>query len=958
MADAILYDAAAWVGNLVLSWGAATATATFAYYATMVVGYAVIIGGSLAYQNAQRQRAARGLSGVDQSRSIMVRNSVEIRNAAVYGKDCLSGPVAYWKKTGSGSSEYHYFVVILNADHPLTSIDTVRWGDTELTLDEGGAVTNTGLSGYLWITKHLGAMDQAADAALMAASGGEWTADHRLQGIPYLVVKMKWDATVFPNGLENVSAIIHGKAVYDLRDDDQDMDDPDTWLWSENSALCAADYLHGELGAAYGTEINDDELIASANNSDEYIELICLPGTEKRYRTNGPVSSGDTPETIINQLCGAMAGTCVFSGGEWFVLSGMWREPSMSALTVDDLLGQVSANLNLSRKDLCNTVTGTFLSPADGYAPIAFKPYKSVAALAEDDGKVLTQDIALPLTNSNSAAQRLAKIYCQRIRRQATVMLTVNLKAMQCRGGDVIPFTYAPNYWTAATFEVAEWKLNLPTEEKNPMHSVSLTLRKTDAGIWDWNPATDEQCADDVPTPGNRAPGQWSAPQIPPSSPGGGGDPGHYPDLTGTLPSGAVYGFPECRMKSGSGSFCGFVEKAGHVSDPPRFYKKRTLAGTLTMKVYNNADCDDGGGPSSGHLDAPELNLGGADITNGYADWERIDDWTVRITGHCTSGGGAPNLLITGSVNHAGAPIATNLNNGDHVDIDLHAFSDTCPVTIWVTVRRYNFGWVTGASSEVATLCHDLNYCVSELVDVWDLTQDYGPHLADVPPLCMIAQTDYSTKTLNGVLQGGGPDLSDFPEGFLSVVSSTATLYELAGSESCIETGASPLRYTKVTGTLTETLDEEDMIEDVIKRAMTETSPPYASYDSILDVPDAELDSVADCAAANNHGCCDAYISLRTGAEQKDVFIRESKVKGHAMPADLIEGHDYVLTIYYTRRNYGTGDFVTFSNQTKDFTASADDCAKGYVTPLWYRLPNDDGFETIVDRIEVEDVTA
>ena len=199
-----------------------------------------------------------------------------------------------------------------------------------------------------------------------------------------------------------------------------------------------------------------------------------------------------------------------------------------------------------------------------------------------------------------------------------------------------------------------------------------------------------------------------------------------------------------------------------------------------------------------------------------------------------------------------------------------------------------------------------------------------------------------------GVVQGGGPDESDFPEACLTVASSTATLREIEGTEECVQIGTVPLRYATVTGEMTETLTEEDLIEDVIERAV--------GHASILDAPDAELDPVSAC-SATNHGCCDAYVSLRTGAEQKDVFIRESKVKGHARPADLIAGHTYTLTIYYTRRNYGVGDFVTFSNQTKDFTASADDCIHGYATPLWYRLPNDDGFETIVDRVTVVDTT-
>ena len=951
----VIYWAAAWVANAVLIWGGTTAAATFAYYATVVVGYAVIIGGSMAYSNAQKQRAARGLGGVDQSRSIMVRNSVEIRNAAVYGQDCLSGPVAYWKKTGSGASEYHYFVIILNADHPLTSIDTVRWGDTDLVLGEGGAVTNEGLAGYLWITKHLGEVDQAADAALIAASGGEWTSDHRLQGVPYLVVKLKWDATVFPNGLENVSAVVHGKKVFDLREGAQDPDDPSTWAWSENSALCAADYLHGELGAAYGTEINEDELIASATNSDEPVTLVCLPGTEKRYRTNGPVSSGDTPETNLNLLCGAMAGTCVFSGGEWFVQSGMYREPAMLALTVDDLLGPVSTNLNLSRKDLCNTVTGTFLSPLDGYVPIAFKPYQSVAAVAEDDGVVSTHDLSLPLTNSNSAAQRLAKIYCQRLRRQASATVTANLKAMQCRGGDVIPFTFAPNGWTAETFEVAEWKLNLPTEEKNPLHSVSLTLRQTDAGVYDWTPGTDEQCGGDVPTPGNRAPGPWSAPQIPPSG-GTPGDPGTYPEL-GTLPSGSLEAYANCRMKTAEGHFCGIAEFEGHASDPPRFYKLRTLSGTVKQGIWAITGCnyDDGVCVITCDITGDPHFAGHGEIVITPA-LDGTDHAGVQVSVWATfdgnpTGYGGPWMNV---------PAVGYVGDGyDNADV-AHAWPLAATVVEVDLKTKY-------ADNPLIWDSHNVtiggNLPLVSRRDVWDLLQDYGPGLAEDPPVCAIAETDNSLRYSKDygefpLVAGGTPGALpcsnpvDCYGVLVAQESDTATLRSWAGTEQCIKTGSGPDRWSKCKGSVEERLEDEDTIDAVVKRML-------GGYDDILAVPNDELDDPSLCREFNgaDFNCCRAYMSPRTGAEQKDLYVRESKVEGRVKPGVLIEGHDYDLIIHYYRRPWGSGAFVYFSDQHVYFTATADHVAHGYHTPTFYRVPNEENTETEVEYVEVIDVS-
>jgi hypothetical protein len=54
---------------------------------------------------------------------------------------------------------------------------------------------------------------------------------------------------------QDMKAVMKGRKVYDPRLDDtnggageQRKDDPDTWAWSDNSALCVADYLVQIMG--------------------------------------------------------------------------------------------------------------------------------------------------------------------------------------------------------------------------------------------------------------------------------------------------------------------------------------------------------------------------------------------------------------------------------------------------------------------------------------------------------------------------------------------------------------------------------------------------------------------------------------------------------------------------------------------------------------------------------------
>lgn len=139
----------------------------------------------------------------------------------------------YQTTVGTGTSQ-----VVTLAHTPVSgSVKIVQElgdsGQSEVTPTSivGTAVTFTAGSGYTvhityqWTTgtslarvrKYLGRMDDEADAGMVAALGGQWTAEHRGAGIAKLVVELDYDRDAFSGGLPNVSAAVKGLKGYDHR---------------------------------------------------------------------------------------------------------------------------------------------------------------------------------------------------------------------------------------------------------------------------------------------------------------------------------------------------------------------------------------------------------------------------------------------------------------------------------------------------------------------------------------------------------------------------------------------------------------------------------------------------------------------------------------------------------------------------------------------------------------------
>lgn len=456
--------------------GVSAAQAAFYTAATIVAN--VVTYSAIAYglnRALAKKPSNPSLDGAGLNNTITVKSATAPRQL-IYGRVRTGGVLVYAETSGT-NNEFLNLVIAL-AGHEVEEIGDIYFDDVVVPLSSNAA-TGT-YAGYAWVYKHLGTTSQTVDTDLQSAvTSTNWSNDHRLRGIAYIYVKLKFSQNLFPGGIPNVSAIVKGRKVYDTRDT--------TTAWSANWALCVRDYLTlANLGLGAGSgEIDTTECSAAANVADEDV-VLADASTEKRYTINGVIDLSETPGSIINKLCSAGAGTVLYVGGKWVIRAGAYQTPTIT-FDESDFRGPMSVQTKLSRREIFNGVKGVYVSEENQWQPADFPQIVNSLYTSEDGGERIWRDVELPFTTSNATAQRLAKIELERIRQQIIVHAPMKLTAMQCQVGDVVNLTNTRMGWSSKPFEVVEFSFAVENQNDAPALGVDLVLRETAAGVWDWN---------------------------------------------------------------------------------------------------------------------------------------------------------------------------------------------------------------------------------------------------------------------------------------------------------------------------------------------------------------------------------------------------------------------------------------------------------------------------------------
>ena len=385
--------------------------------AAAIAGAAAIVG-TVVIAKALMPKIDMGVIDTDRARQTTVRSTIEPRKL-VYGETMISGVVSFAQVNGANNKNLHQVIAI--AGHKLTSIDKIFLDDYPIDLstqvDGSGDVTSgkfakkTNEDGTLETMVHIetrdGSASQTAYSDLVTAFAGTglnagkgYESTHRGDGVASIYTRWTihegtretWDEV---GGIQNIKAVVKGKAVYDPRLDvaagNDAGDNPTTAayikysdgattathqrdLQGQNPALMLADYL---MDSSFGLGIPASKIdwaaVITAADACDFLVPIPTSQTQKRFFGSGVIFGSDNHRKSISKILSGMNGDLIYSQGKYIIKAGI-HEASSLAFTEDDLAGDFTVKTSIPRADRFNTIKGMFIDPDSNYKMTEFSP--------------------------------------------------------------------------------------------------------------------------------------------------------------------------------------------------------------------------------------------------------------------------------------------------------------------------------------------------------------------------------------------------------------------------------------------------------------------------------------------------------------------------------------------------------------------------------------------------------
>lgn len=482
---------------------AGTAAATALTIAAVVADLAIVAATRAAAKKKAKDRALKAQLQKD----VTVRSGVAPRQI-IYGRARSSGPIAYANvTTTAGTDNSSLWFVIPMAGHEVDDIETVWLDGDEITAAQinwgAAAVTGGKYASHVRLYRALGTDTQTVNTALNTAIPGQWTTGHRLRGIAYIVAELilstaAVEAEVWDRGAPaNLRAVIKGKKVYDPRLDSTFAGDwgtgsgahrvatPSTWEWSDNPALCWADYMiDSRVGRSVPSAAIDYNSVAVAADICDATVSLPASGSEPRYTCNGILLSTDDPTENLAAILSSMMGTMSFVGGQFRVWAGAYVAPTES-IGASDIVGNVAVSTMQPRSDRFNEVRTRIIDPDREWQEVeAGIQVNSTIRSGRDNGEVLIREVSLPMVNSDTQAQRIAwKMLLQGDQRTRALVPT-NWRGLRVATGDAVSLTLSDLAYSSKAFRCS----GLAYDEER---GIELRLREDASSAWSDPDTTD-----------------------------------------------------------------------------------------------------------------------------------------------------------------------------------------------------------------------------------------------------------------------------------------------------------------------------------------------------------------------------------------------------------------------------------------------------------------------------------
>ena len=233
-----------------------------------------------------------------------------------------------------GADRTQLWTVIALGEGPITSLDRILWDDIELTLDANGVVTGATdvdgnaidrLNGLIQVETFLG--DTANNFATnLSTTFPEWTMNHRMSSIAYVVVRVTYSPDNDVRSLNDMRFIGTAPISNPARAVIDQLQNPRYGLGLPGSAL--------DMTSFAAVEQYYDELIASQAADGT---TVMLP----RYQVNGVIGTDANVENRINSILVSCNSSLRWSNGRYSIFVNRQNTVESFSVNEDNLIGSV-----------------------------------------------------------------------------------------------------------------------------------------------------------------------------------------------------------------------------------------------------------------------------------------------------------------------------------------------------------------------------------------------------------------------------------------------------------------------------------------------------------------------------------------------------------------------------------------------------------------------------------------
>ena len=312
-----------------------------------------------------------------------------------------------------------------------------------------------------------------------------WGTDFRGAGVAYAAFYSFYNTDTWMQGIPQYTMRVTGCRVYDPRSaayiNFTEADVPS----SDNPALCILDYLTSKRfggGVPYAARdggsddfIDEQSFIDAANYCDDLVSIE-PSGTEKRFRMNAVIDTGQVVGNNLAEMMTACRGQLIWQNGLYRLVINQVTTPETFELTEDNIVGAIE----WTRKgaSIPNYMECAFNDDRDtDYKAntVTWPLVGDTTFLDEDNGQENRAEMTLPYTTTYCQAQRTIMVMLREARNDVFVNLQATQAAYVLQVGNVVKVTHEGPGWDQLEFTVMQMNLT-------PDGLVGLSLQQyTDA---------------------------------------------------------------------------------------------------------------------------------------------------------------------------------------------------------------------------------------------------------------------------------------------------------------------------------------------------------------------------------------------------------------------------------------------------------------------------------------------